>query len=152
MNKTQSEPTDIFLWANNNDGVKNELDIELFLFSKNYVPYSVTVSSELDAQIRPLFLYDVIGQVVLGAGTGMAVKDYELSEGEENTVLYTDVEKVTNAQALINLIEHQRHEVVIFAEEEHEMKRMKGVIARFTHKDKPGEAFYIAKQVMTSQL
>ena len=30
------ETTDIFLWANNTDGVKNDLDVELFLFNKNY--------------------------------------------------------------------------------------------------------------------
>lgn len=152
MDQTKSEPTDIFLWANNNDELKNELDVEFFLFSKNYVPYALTVSNELDAQIRPIFLYDVIGQVVLGAGTGMTVQDYELSEGEENVLLHTTVEKVTNAQSLINLIDHERHEIVTFSEEEHEMKRMKGVIARFTHKDKPGEAFYVIKQIMTSQL
>ncbi|HRQ86678.1 MAG TPA: hypothetical protein PLY16_01070, partial [Candidatus Saccharibacteria bacterium] len=67
MDHTKSEPTDIFLWANSNDALKNELDVEFFLFSKNYVPYALTVSNELDAQIRPLFLYDLIGQVVLGA-------------------------------------------------------------------------------------
>ncbi|HRQ86679.1 MAG TPA: DUF4868 domain-containing protein, partial [Candidatus Saccharibacteria bacterium] len=85
-------------------------------------------------------------------GTGMSVRDYELSESEENVVLHTTVEKVANAQSLINLIDHERHEIVTFSEVEHEMKRMKGVIARFTHKDKPGEAFYAIKQVMTSQL
>ena len=30
------ETTDIFLWANQNDAKKNDLQIELFLFSKNY--------------------------------------------------------------------------------------------------------------------
>lgn len=28
------EPIDIFLWANNIDGVKKELDVEFFLFNK----------------------------------------------------------------------------------------------------------------------
>ena len=30
----QNENTDIFLWANNTDGIKKELDVEFFLFNK----------------------------------------------------------------------------------------------------------------------
>lgn len=152
MDDQKPEPTDIFLWANTTDSIKNELDIEFFLFSKNYTPYTLAVGGDLDAQIRPLFLYDLVGQVTLGAGTGMAVRDYELSEKEENVLLRTELTKVGNAQSLLNLIEHQRHEIVAFSEEEHEMKRIKGIIARFTHKDRPGEAFYVVKQIMSSQL
>lgn len=152
MDDKKTESTDIFLWANNTDAIKNELDVEFFLFSKGYTPYAMVVAGELDAQIRPLFLYDAIGQVSLGAGTGMTVRDYELSDKEENVLLTTKLEKVDNAHGLINMIEHQRHEIVTFSEDEHEMKRMKGIIARYTHKNKPGEVFYVVKQIMASQL
>ena len=54
----QPETTDIFLWANNVDGIKKELDVEFFLFNKNYTPYTTNFSSDLNAQIKPLFLYD----------------------------------------------------------------------------------------------
>lgn len=141
------EPTDIFLWANNTDGIKNELDVEFFLFNKNYTPYTTHFASDLNVQIKPLFLYDLIGQVTLGAGTGLSVRDYELSDGEENVLLRTDLEKVGRAETLIHLIEHQRNDIVEFSEEEHEFKRIKGIVARFTHKNDPKKAFYTIKAI-----
>ena len=144
------ETTDIFLWANNTDGIKNELDVELFLFNKNYTPYSTNFASELNAQIKPLFLYDVLGYVTMGAGTGLSVRDFELSDGEENTLLRTDLEKVGRAETLIYLIEHERHDIVEFSEEEHEFKRIKGIVAKFTHPEKKDVKFYIIKMVQQS--
>ena len=141
------EPTDIFLWANNIDEVKKELDVEFFLFNKNYTPYTTNFASELNAQIKPLFLYDMIGFVNLGAGTGLSVRDYELSDGEDNTLLRTELEKVGRAETLIHLIEHQRSDIVEFSEQEHEFKRIKGIIARFTRKDNPKKAFYAVKAI-----
>ena len=146
------ETTDIFLWANNTDGVKNDLDVELFLFNKNYTPYSTNFASELNAQIKPLFLYDILGFVTMGAGTGLSVRDFELSDGEENTLLRTDLEKVGRAETLIHLIEHERHDIVEFSEEEHEFKRIKGIAARFTLKDAPEKTFYIIKMVQQSNV
>lgn len=144
--------TDIFLWATNTDGVKNDLDIELFLFSKNYTPYVANFSQNLLAQLRPLFLYDLIGQVQLGAGTGMSVRDYELSEAEHGVVLRTELEKVGKAETLIHQIENERSDIVEFDEIEHEFKRMKGMIARFSKKDDPKKAFYVAKAVQQSNV
>jgi hypothetical protein len=83
--ETPRETTDIFLWANNTDGIKKELDVEFFLFNKNFTPYSTNFMSDLNAQIKPLFLYDMINFVNLGAGTGLSVRDFEMSETEENT-------------------------------------------------------------------
>lgn len=142
-----TESTDIFLWANNTDGVKKELDVELFLFNRNYTPFTTHFASDLNVQIKPLFLYDLLGFVNLGAGTGLAVREFELSEGEENTLLHTDTEKVGRAATLIHLIENERHDIVEFSEEEHEFKRMKGVLARFTHKSDPKKAFYAVKAI-----
>jgi hypothetical protein len=139
--------TDIFLWANNTDGIKNEMDVEFFLFNKNYTPYTTNFASELNAQIKPLFLLDLINFVNLGAGTGLSVRDYELSDGEENVLLRTDLEKVGRAETLIHLIEHERHDIVEFSEQEHEFKRIKGLVARFTHKDTPKKAFYAIKAI-----
>ena len=41
------EMTDIFLWANQTDARKNDLAIELFLFNKNYTPYSMPLSGNI---------------------------------------------------------------------------------------------------------
>lgn len=146
----QAEPTDIFLWANHTDAIKNELDIELFLFNKNYTPYSASFLSDLNTQLKPLFLFDHINFVTLGAGIGLSVRDYELSEAEENVLLRTELEKVRHAESLINLIEHERADIVEFSEEEHDFKRIKGIIARFTHKNDPSKAFYTIKAVQQS--
>lgn len=147
---TDNGATDLFSWANQTDAVKNELRIEFFLFNRNFTPYTTTISDDLDAQIKSLFLYDVINDVNLGAGTGMSVRDYELTEKEENTVLRTDLPKVGRAETLIHLIEHERHDIVEFSEQEHEFKRIKGIVARFSRKDGTG-VFYVVKQVSTGQ-
>ena len=148
----QRDVTDIFLWANNTDGIKKELDVELFVFNKNYTPYSTSFSPELNAQIKPLFLYDYINFVTLGAGTGLSVRDYELQDGEENVLLRTDIEKVGRAETLLHLIEHERHDILEFSEEEHEFKRLKGIIARFTRKDDPDKPFYAVKAIQQSNV
>lgn len=139
------QPTDIFLWANTTDAMKNDLEIELFLFNKNYTPFTMRFASGLEHQIRALFLYDAINDVNMGAGTGLSVRDFELSEAEENVLLRTELEKVGKAETLIHLIEHERADIVEFSEEEHEFKRMKGVVARFAKKDAQDKPFYIAK-------
>lgn len=146
------EPTDIFLWANNVDGVKKELDVEFFLFNKHYTPYFTNFDSELNSQIKPLFLYDLINFVNMGAGTGLSVRDFELSEDEENVLLRTDLEKVGRAETLLNLIEHQRNDIVEFNEQDHEFKRIKGIIARFTYKDASRQPFYAIKQISSGQV
>lgn len=150
--ETPRETTDIFLWANNTDGIKKELDVEFFLFNKNYTPYSTNFMSDLNPQVKPLFLYDMINFVNLGAGTGLSVRDFELSETEENTLLRTDLEKVGRAETLIHLIEKERHDIAEFSQEEHEFKRIKGIVARFTHKDNPKKAFYSIKAISQGQV
>lgn len=146
-NDNSPEVTDIFLWANNTDSIKNEIDVELFLFNKNYTPFSTNFGSSLNSQIKPLFLFDYINFVTLGAGTGLTVRDYELSEAEDNVLLRTELEKVGRADTLIHLIEHERHDIVEFSEDEHDFKRIKGVLARFSHKDNPDKVFYSAKLI-----
>lgn len=146
MDKSE-EPTDIFLWANNIDEIKKELDVEFFLFNKHYTPYTTSFSAELNSQIKPLFLFDLINFVNLGAGTGLAVRDFELSEDEDNVLLRTNLENVGRAETMLHLIEHQRGDIVEFSEQEHEFKRIKGILARFTHKSDPKKAFYSIKLI-----
>lgn len=148
----KTEATDLFLWANQTDAVKLDLDVQFFLFNKNYTPYTTTLGNDLNAQILPLFLFDLIGQVTLGAGTGLSVRDYELSEKEENVVQRTELSKVGRAETLLHLIENERQDIVEFAEEEHELKRIKGVIARFSRKNDPKKVFYVVKQVSSGQM
>lgn len=142
-----NEATDIFLWANNTDGIKKDLDVEFFLFNKHYTPYTTNFSSELNSQIKPLFLFDLINCINLGAGTGLAVRDFEMSDGEDNVLLRTNLENVGRAETLLHLIEHQRSDIVEFDEQEHEFKRIKGILARFTYKQDPKKVFYSVKLI-----
>lgn len=139
---------DIFEWANQTDAVKNDLTIELFVFNKNYTPYAINYSAALEAQLRAIFLYDAINAVNFGAGTGLSVRDYEMSEAEENVLLRTDLENVGRADTLIHLIEKQRDDIVQFSESEHEFKRLKGMIVRCTRPD--GISFYLVKAIQQS--
>ena len=147
------EPTDIFLWANNIDAIKNNLDVEFFLFNKFYTPFSTKFDSVLSSQIKPIFLFDMINFVNMGAGTGLSVRDFELSDGEENVLLRTELSKVGRAETLINLIETQRKDIVEFSDQEHEFKRVKGIIARFTNPAKPNDGpFYSIKLIPQAQV
>lgn len=139
---------DIFEWANQTDAVKNELNIELFVFSKNYTPYAVNFSAALEAQLRAVFLYDAINAVNFGAGIGLSVRDYEMSEAEDNVLLRTDLDKVGRAETLLHLIEKERDDIVQFSEGEHEFKRLKGIIVKCTRPD--GLTFYIVKAIQQS--
>lgn len=148
--ETTRQTTDIFLWANQADAQKNELHVELFLFNRFYTPYTVRVHDSLATHIKALFLFDLINEVQMGAGTGMQVRDYELSEKEEGVLLRTDLANVGRAETLIHLIEHERHTIVEFSEQEHEFSRIKGIIARYARPDGTG-VFYVIKQVSSSQ-
>ena len=109
------------------------------------------IKGDVEQQLRPLFLFDYINQVNLGAGTGLSVRDYELSESEDNVLLRTDLEKVGRAETLIHLIEHEHHDIVEFSETEHEFKRMKGIVARFTDPNNPDAIFYTVKLIQQGQ-
>ena len=151
MSDINIEPTDLFEWANKTDAIKRELNIELFLFNKNYTPYSTRMSAQLLERFNPQFLYDLINDVNLGAGTGLQVVDIENVKDDTNVVWRTDLGKVGRADTLIHLIENERHDIVNFSQEEHEFKRMQGVVARYTHPTDKAIKFYVIKMVTPSQ-
>lgn len=141
---------DVFLWANQTDRIKNEISLELFVFNKNYTPYIINFSKELEGSLRALFLYDAVNTVNFGAGTGLSVRDYEMSDAEENVLLRTELEKVGRAETLLHLIEKERASIDTFSETDHEFKRIKGAILRCKEEGK--EPFYIVKAVQQSNV
>ncbi len=144
------EPTDIFLWANKADRDKDQLEIDLFLFTKGYTVYATNYAKELKAQLKVLFLYDMISTVQTGAATGMLVRDFEAAAAEENVLQRTELEKVEHAQEVIEQIMFGEEGLEVFTEGEHEFKKVKGIMARF---QKPGEEpFFIAKLLPQSQV
>jgi hypothetical protein len=149
MQDKEQDKLDIFLWANNVDAIKNDLSVELFLFNKNYTPYKIRFSDNLMMQIRSLFLFDVVNFINSGAGTGLSSRDYEISDGEENVVYTLDLAKVGRAETLIHLVEHEYKDIAFFNENEHDFKRIKGILVKFSKDDK---SFYVAKQIAQGQV
>jgi hypothetical protein len=145
------QETDVFAWANNLVQYKDELKVEVFFFNKNFVVYKTTRSKELEKQMEPIFVDEILEYVLEGAANGLIVRGFEDAEAEENVLQRTRLKNVEKAVELINWLKHQAHEIETFNDEEHDIKRMKGVIARISHKDMPKPA-YVIKAMQQSQV
>lgn len=141
--------SDVFLWANNLVGIKEELHIELFLFSKNFVVYKSQLSKELRKDLEPLFIDNLLEFVLDGAEQGMVVRGFEEAEAERNVLQRTRLSKVENAKMVLNWVKSQEQEIEPFVEEDHDFKRIKGVLVRCSHSslEKP---FYVIKSLPQS--
>lgn len=148
-----SEPktTDIFQWANLTDGAKNDLEIDLYLFTKGYTVYATNYAKELLQQLKVLFLYDMISEVQTGAATGMQVREFEAAESEDNVLQRTRLASAEHAQEVIEQIAYGEENLEIFTEGDHEFKKVKGVVARF-RKGKDGDPFYVVKLLPQTQV
>jgi hypothetical protein len=139
--------TDIFQWANNIDGMKRELEVELFVFNKNYTPYSLPYAAATRDQLKPAFLWGLINDVNHGAGTGLQVKPLEDFDPNSQMITYTELDKVGRADTLIHLIENERNDILQFSQEEHDFKRIQGIVAVYTHPADKSIKFYVIKQL-----
>ena len=148
--ETTTEPTDIFLWANQADAHKDALEIDLFLFTKGYTVYATNYAKELKAQLKVLFLYDMISQVQTGAATGMMVRDFEAAAAEDNVLERTTIDRVEHAQEVVEQILYGEESLEVFREGDHEFKKVKGIVARFSRPNT--EPFFIAKLLPQSQV
>jgi len=144
-------PTDVFAWANNLYQYKDQLTIELFLINKNNVLYSTKVQPELEKQFQPLFLTNILEFVVNGAAEGLVVRNFEEAEAEDNVLQRTRWKNVDKLVEVMHWIRTQEHEIVQFVEEEHDLKRIKAVMARCTHPAME-EPFYIFKALPRAQM
>lgn len=147
----QPPVTDIFAWANNVEGMKDQLGVELFLFNKKYTVYSMSYSGELGQQLRGLFLFDLLKYVNEGPDEGMKVRTFEEAEGEELVIQRTHVDMVDKANYVMHQLTELSDDIVPFVHEEHDFKRIKGIVARFSHASL-AEPFYIIKQMQQSQV
>lgn len=144
---TTTEPeseTDIFAWANNLFLYKEKLNIELFLLNKNNIMYRTRYDQALARQLQPLFIDSILEFVITGAGQGLVVRGFEEAENEENVLQRTELKNVEKLVEAMSWLGAQEREMETFAEEEHDLKRVKAIIARCTHPDMPGP-FYVIK-------
>lgn len=144
------EHADVFLWATNAEPLKDGFEVDLYLFDKNYTVYTAKYSDELKTQMKKLFLNDMLRYVREGAAKGMGVRDFEMSEQEDNVLQRTSLLRVENASEVIRVIDEEEADLDPFTEESNEFKAVKGMVARFTHTAQ-AKPFYIVKLVKQSQ-
>lgn len=144
-------PTDVFAWANNLYQYKDQLKIDLFLINKNNVIYSAKLTSELEKQLQPLFLTNILDFILNGAAEGLVVRGFEEAEAEDNVLQRTRWKNVDKLVEVMHWVRTQEHEITQFVEEEHDLKRLKAVMARGTHPAMP-EPFYVIKALPRAQM
>ncbi|MCA9334731.1 DUF4868 domain-containing protein [Candidatus Saccharibacteria bacterium] len=141
--KETYEATDVFAWANNLLQFKEDLKIQLFLISKNYVPYRTNLAEGIRDQLEPLFVDGILEYLFEGAEGGMIVRGFEEAEAEAGVLQRTQVFKVAHARQTLNFIKTQEHEIETFNDDEHDFSRMKGIAARLSHPDMKHDVFII---------
>ncbi len=143
--------TDVFAWANNLVQYKDELKIELFLINKNYILYKTQMGGGLTKQLEPLFIDEILEYILEGAEKGLSVREFEAADAEDGILQRTRLSNVDKAREVLNWVKTQEHEIEVFVEDEHDMKRIKGVMARVSH-EKLGKPFYIFKVLPASNM
>jgi hypothetical protein len=145
------QETDVFAWANNLVQYKDELKVDLYLFNRNYVVYRTARSKELDKQMEPIFVDEMLEYILEGVEKGLIVRGFEDAEAEENVLQRTRLSKVDKLREVLGWLKTQEHEIELFVEEEHDMKRVKGVLARVSHPDMK-QPFYVIKALPQTQV
>ncbi len=154
-NETTPQVHDIFHWANQTDRDKDDLTIDLFLFTKGYTVYATQYDAALKQQLKVLFLYDMIAAVQTGAATGMAVRALDNIDRDENVILRGTTDAVEHAQEVIEQILYGEETLETFNENDHEFKKIKGMVARCTPKKEdttPAEPFFVIKLLSGAQV
>jgi hypothetical protein len=147
----QYEEIDVFAWANNLVQYVDDLKIKLYFFNKNYVVYKVKLQGEVSKQLRPLFVDEILEFILGGVDKGLIVRGFEDAEAEDLVLQRTQVKRVDKLVEVMNWLNHQAHEIELFDEHEHDLKRMKGVIAVASHPEM-GKPFYLFKSLPSAQV
>lgn len=151
QNQEDYQETDIFLWANNLVQLKEELKIELFLINKNSVVYKTSRSKELELHLHQILIDPILEYVLEGADQGLVVRGFEEAEAEQMVLQRTKLLNVAKAREVLSWLRTQEAEIEQFVEEEHDLKRIKGVIARVSHPEME-LPFYVAKVLPSSNI
>jgi hypothetical protein len=144
------EETDIFLWANNLVQYVDELKIDLYFFNKNYTVYRTKLGGEVAKQLRPLFIDEILEYLLGGIDQGLIVRGFEEAEKEENVLQRTRIKNVDKLVEVFGWLKHQQSAIEMFSDEDHDLKRMKGVVAVCKHASI--KTFYVIKNLPSSQI
>lgn len=154
--QTTAEPeqkpqeTDIFAWANNLFLYKDALHIEIFLLGKTNVLYRTRYAETLGTQTHPLLIDGILEYIITGAGAGLVVRDFEAAESEENVLQRTKVANVDKLVEAMTWLGSQEPQMELFSEEDHDLKRIKGMVVRCTHPEL--NTFYIIKALSAANI
>ncbi len=143
--------TDIFAWTNNVVQYVDDLKYTMYFFNKNGTPYRAKLPTEVERQLRVLFMDEILECVLGGIDTGLVVRGFEEAEKEEHVLQRTQIKNVTRLVELLRWLKHEQHNIETFKESEHDLKRMRGVIVSCFHKDLPAP-FHIIKSLPSSQV
>lgn len=141
---------DLFAWATNLFQATDQLKIDLFLINKNNVLYRTKTSPEIEEQLQPLFITPMLEHLMMGAGAGMVVREFEQAEEEKNVVQYTKWENILRLTEVMHWLRTQEDEMEVFKEDEHDIKRIKGIVARCYHPSMK-DPFYVIKVLPSAQ-
>lgn len=144
------QETDIFAWANNLFMYKDQLGIEIFLLSKNNVLYRTKYAETLGRQTHPLLIDGILEYIITGAGAGLVVRNFEEAESEENVLQKTKVANVEKLVDAMSWLGKQEAQMEQFSEEDHDLKRIRGMIVRVTHPELA--PFYIIKALSSANI
>lgn len=145
------QETDIFAWANNLFEFKEDLQIDLFLLNKNNVLYRAKYDARLQRQLQPLFIDGILDYVLEGAEQGMLVREFEDAEAEKGVLQRVRWKRVEKTREMMHWIKTQEHEIELFDDKEHDLKRIKGIVARCSHANMK-QTFYIVKALPPAQM
>ncbi len=143
--------SDVFAWANNLFEYKEELVMELFWINKNNVVYRTKIAPELEKQMQPLFIDNTLDYVLEGAEQGMPVRNFEDGEAEAGVLQRVPWKRVEKLKEVMHWVRTQESEIELFAEEEHDLKRIKGALIKVSH-PKMSQPFYIVKALSGGQM
>lgn len=113
--------------------------------------YKTSRSKDLDRQLQPLLIDEILEYVLAGADEGLIVRGFEEAESEDKVLMRTQVSKIDKLKETLGWLKTQEHEMETFVEEEHDLKRIKGIVARITHKDLEWPV-YVIKQLPGGQV
>jgi hypothetical protein len=148
---TISEEVDIFVWTNNLIQYVDDLKIDLYFFNKNYTVYRSKMSGDVSRQLRALFIDQIMEYVLDGSETGLMVRSFEDAESEQGVLQKTLLKNVEKLVYTLNWIKNDQHNIETFVDAEHDIKRIKGVVAHCYHKDMK-TPFYVVKNLPSSQV
>lgn len=87
---------------------------------------------------------------MMGAGAGMVVREFEQAEEEKNVVQFTKWENILRLTEVMHWLHTQEDEMEVFKEDEHDIKRIKGIVARCYHPSMK-DPFYVIKVLPSAQ-